>query len=51
MGYGVARALRVGQDQALTIAIETGLQNATLAITIAISVLGENDLAVRGPRT
>lgn len=45
-GYLVAKAARVARDQALTIAIETGLQNSTLAITIAISVLDNNDLAI-----
>lgn len=46
VGYGVSRAARIRPDQALTISIETGLQNATLAITIAISVLDDGELAV-----
>ena len=46
VGWGVARAARVAREQALTIAVETGLQNSTLAITIAISVLGRDDMAV-----
>lgn len=46
VGYGVARLARIAWDQALTISVETGLQNATLAITIAISVLEDGDLAI-----
>lgn len=46
VGYGVARLARIAWDQALTISVETGLQNSTLAITIAISVLDDGDLAI-----
>lgn len=46
VGYGVARLARIDGDQALTISIETGLQNSTLAITIAISVLDDGQLAI-----
>ncbi len=46
VGYGAARLARIAWDQALTISVETGLQNATLAITIAISVLDDGDLAI-----
>lgn len=45
-GYGVARLVRLRVVQSFTIAIETGLQNSTLAITIAISVLDDNTLAI-----
>lgn len=46
LGFGLARLVRLPVVQAFTIAIETGLQNSTLAITIAISVLGSNTMAV-----
>lgn len=46
VGYGVARLARIAWDQALTISVETGLQNATLSIAIAISVLGDPQLAI-----
>lgn len=45
-GFVLARLVRLPVVQAFTVAIETGLQNATLAITIAISVLGSNTMAV-----
>ena len=46
IGFGVARLVRLRVVEAFTIAIETGLQNSTLAITIAISVLDDNTLAI-----
>lgn len=46
VGWYVARGARIAREQALTIAVETGLQNSTLAITIAVSVLGRNDMAI-----
>jgi BASS family bile acid:Na+ symporter len=46
VGYGAARLARIDGNQALTISIETGLQNSTLAITIAISVLDDGQLAI-----
>lgn len=45
-GFGIARLVRLPVVDAFTISIETGLQNATLAITIAISVLDSNTMAV-----
>ena len=45
-GFGLARLVRLPVVQAFTVAIETGLQNATLSITIAISVLDSNTMAV-----
>lgn len=45
-GWFVSRAAQLHAEQAMTIAVETGLQNSTLAITIAISVLGRQDMAV-----
>ncbi len=45
-GFGLARLARLPVVEAFTISIETGLQNATLAITIAISVLGSNTMAI-----
>lgn len=46
VGWFVARTAQIREEQALTIAVETGLQNSTLAITIAISVLGREDMAI-----
>lgn len=46
VGYGVSKAFGLDPRQASTIGIETGLQNSTLALTIAVSVLGNSELAI-----
>jgi len=46
VGYYVAKLAGINRIQATTISIETGLQNATLTITVAISILKNNDMAV-----
>ena len=40
------RALRVGHRQAIASAFEVGVHNSTLAIAVAVSVLGVEQLAV-----
>lgn len=46
LGYGLPRLLDVGHRQALASSMEVGIHNSTLAIAIAVSVLGEVTLAV-----
>lgn len=46
VGYGVSRLARINHVQSATISIETGIQNGTLAITIAFTVLGNGEYAV-----
>ena len=46
LGYGVPRLLQVEHRQALASSMEVGIHNSTLAIAIAVSVLGEVTLAV-----
>ncbi len=46
MGFGVARIARQRFRQAYTIALEAGLQNSTLAIFVALTVVGNDDLAI-----
>ena len=46
LGYGVPRLLDVEHRQALASSMEVGIHNSTLAIAIAVSVLGEVTLAV-----
>ncbi|MEO6084215.1 MAG: bile acid:sodium symporter family protein [Umezawaea sp.] len=46
LGYFAPRALKVGHRQSIASAFEIGVHNSTLAITIAISVLGSTDVAV-----
>jgi len=46
IGYFVPRAVGVNRAQATASAMEIGVHNSTLAITIAISVLDSVDLAI-----
>ena len=46
VGYYVPRLLKVDYIQSMTIAIETGLQNSTVSITVAITLLNNNDMAI-----
>ncbi|MFD7660947.1 bile acid:sodium symporter family protein [Actinosynnema sp. NPDC059797] len=46
VGYAVPRLARVGRRQAVASAFEVGVHNSTLAITVAVSVLGSEALAV-----
>ena len=46
VGYFVPRLLKVDYVQSMTIAIETGLQNSTVSITVAITLLNNNDMAI-----
>jgi BASS family bile acid:Na+ symporter len=46
LGYAIPRALRVEHRQAVASAFEVGVHNSTLAIAVAVSVLGSEQLAV-----
>ncbi|WP_369254869.1 bile acid:sodium symporter family protein [Geodermatophilus amargosae] len=46
LGFAVPRALGIGHRQAVACAFEIGVHNSTLAIAVAISVLGSVELAV-----
>lgn len=46
VGFFTARAVALNMKQSITISIETGIQNGTLAIVIAMSILGASDIAV-----
>ncbi|MFD0201599.1 MULTISPECIES: bile acid:sodium symporter family protein [Saccharothrix] len=45
-GYLVPRLAKVGERQAVASAFEVGVHNSTLAITVAVTVLGSEQLAV-----
>lgn len=47
-GYLSARLFKVNVRQSFTISLETGIQNGTLAITIATTVLGNAEMSVPG---
>jgi BASS family bile acid:Na+ symporter len=46
VGYFVAKTAQINDIQAGTIAIETGIQNSTVAITVALTILNNNEMAV-----
>ena len=46
LGYGVARALRLDQPQAIACSMEVGIHNTTVALTIALSVLDSTEVAI-----
>ncbi|WP_299656409.1 bile acid:sodium symporter family protein [uncultured Tateyamaria sp.] len=43
LGLGLARVVSLGWQQAKTVSIETGIQNATLGITLAALISGQSD--------
>ena len=46
VGYFVPKLLGIDYVQSMTIAIETGLQNSTVSITVALTLLNNNDMAI-----
>jgi BASS family bile acid:Na+ symporter len=46
VGYYVPKLLGVNYVQSMTIAIETGLQNSTVSITVALTLLNNNEMAI-----
>jgi BASS family bile acid:Na+ symporter len=48
IGFGMARLARLSRQQSITLGIETSVQNATLAMVIASTVLKQDQMAVPG---
>ena len=46
VGYGVSRALQLSRAQGIATAYEVGIQNTTLAMTLALSVMGSTEVAI-----
>ena len=46
VGYLVPRLIKVGRRQSIAASFEIGIHNATLAIVIAVSVLGSDELSL-----
>ncbi|NLE78217.1 MAG: bile acid:sodium symporter family protein [Rhodococcus sp.] len=46
LGFAGARLLKLGQPQAIATSMEVGIHNTTVALTIAISVLGSTEVAI-----
>lgn len=48
LGFGLSRLAQLSLREAISITIESGIQNGTLAIVIATSILNRGDLALPG---
>ncbi len=46
VGYAVARALRLNRAQGIATAYEIGIQNTTLSMTLALSIMGSTEVAI-----
>jgi len=46
IGYFSASALKLSQDQSVAIMVETGVQNSTLAITIALTIMNLPEMSI-----
>ncbi|MFI1398555.1 bile acid:sodium symporter family protein [Streptomyces sp. NPDC020681] len=46
LGYGGARLLRLDERQAIASSMEVGVHNTTVALTIALSVMGSTEAAI-----
>lgn len=46
VGYFVPKLAGINYVQSMTIAIETGLQNSTISITVAMTLLNNNEMAI-----
>jgi bile acid:Na+ symporter, BASS family len=46
VGYFVPKLAGINYVQSMTIAIETGLQNSTVSITVAMTLLNNNEMAI-----
>ena len=46
MGYGLAKTFGLNLKQGLTIAVESGIQNGTLTISLAVITLNQPDFAI-----
>ena len=48
LGYITSRLLKLNLQQSITISIESGVQNGTLAIAVAMTVIGVGEMAIPG---
>ena len=46
IGFMGAKALKLNNKQATSISVETGIQNGTMAIAIAVGILGRSDFSI-----
>ncbi len=46
LGYGTSKLFKLNRKQAIAISIETGIQNGTLAISVAVVLLGNSAFAI-----
>ena len=48
VGYCTSKILKLNLRQSITISIESGIQNGTLAIAIALTILEVGEMAIPG---
>jgi BASS family bile acid:Na+ symporter len=46
IGFGAARLFKLNLKQSISITIESGVQNGTLALVVAINLLEQNDMSI-----
>jgi BASS family bile acid:Na+ symporter len=46
IGFGAARLFKLNLEQSISITIESGVQNGTLALVVAINLLQQNDMSI-----
>ena len=46
LGYSVAKLFKINKPQSIAIAMEVGIHNGTLAIYIALSVIGNSVISI-----
>jgi BASS family bile acid:Na+ symporter len=46
VGFGAARLFKLNLKQSISITIESGVQNGTLALVVAINLLQQNDMSI-----
>jgi BASS family bile acid:Na+ symporter len=46
IGFGIARLARAGFVDGLTLAMELGIKNSTIGLTVALTLLGSADIAM-----
>jgi BASS family bile acid:Na+ symporter len=46
LGWGVAKMAQLQQKEQITLSLEVGLQNSALAVVVAVSMIGDGQLAI-----
>jgi BASS family bile acid:Na+ symporter len=46
IGFASARLMKLNREQSTTISIESGIQNGTMALMIAVTILGNTEYGI-----